>query len=164
MRKLTLSEWAAVGELIAAVAVVISLLFVAYSINRNTEAAYATTENLIFERHAELTNLVMMDATLAGIIVKMREESPKLTEIETVRWEKYQLTMLDIWAMAYMRHNADLLSRDQWESWNGYFTQIFKSGTEKLTEARWREFEFGYDRSFWHHVRLALFNEHNETT
>lgn len=45
--KLSLTEWAAVGELIATLGIVISLLFVAYSINRNTEVNQASTENLI---------------------------------------------------------------------------------------------------------------------
>lgn len=51
MRRLTLSEWAAVGEIVGTIAVVISLVFVVYGLNQNTAAIHGSTENIIFERH-----------------------------------------------------------------------------------------------------------------
>ena len=36
MERLKLTEWAALAEIIGTVAIVVSLLFVGYSINRNT--------------------------------------------------------------------------------------------------------------------------------
>ena len=50
MRKLSLSEWAAIGELVGTFAVFVSLLFVVYSINQNTAAIQGSTENILFER------------------------------------------------------------------------------------------------------------------
>lgn len=157
MKKLSLTEWAAVGELIATLGVVISLLFVAYSINRNTEVNQASTENLIFEQHAELANLVMADPSLANILAKMRGATPELTPVEAIRWEKYQMNLLDIWAMAYMRHRDDLLSDDQWKAWDGYFSELFKDGGEKLSRPRWKQLEYGYDHGFWEHMGEAIF-------
>ena len=86
MRILSLSEWAAIGEIIGTVAVVISLLFVVFSLNQNTAAIHGSTENIIFEMHADLTNQFMLDPTLAEILVKMRGDSPQLSAIEAVRW------------------------------------------------------------------------------
>jgi hypothetical protein len=157
MKKLGLTEWAAIGELIATLGVVISLLFVAYSINRNTEVNQASTENLIFEQHAELANLVMADPSLANILAKMRDSTPELTPVEAIRWEKYQMNLLDIWAMAYMRHRDDLLSGDQWKAWDGYFSKLFKDGGEKLSRLRWEQLEYGYDHEFWEHMGKAIF-------
>jgi hypothetical protein len=114
VRKLTLTEWAAAGEIVGTVAVVISLLFVAFSINRNSDAMYASSENLIFERHTELASQFMLDATLAELLVRRRNGDADLSKVEAVRWEKYQLNLLDIWAMAYSRHERDLLAEDQW--------------------------------------------------
>ncbi len=61
MKKLSLPEWAAVGELVGTLAVFVSLVFVIYSINQNTAAIQGSTENLIFERNTELTNNFMLD-------------------------------------------------------------------------------------------------------
>ena len=44
---------AAAAEIVGTIAVVISLLFVGYSINRNTDATQASSENILFERHTD---------------------------------------------------------------------------------------------------------------
>ena len=90
MKKFTLTEWAAAGEIVGTVAVVISLLFVAYSINRNTDATQASSENILFERHTELANQFMLDPTLAEIMVKRRNGDADLTEVEVAgeKWNK----------------------------------------------------------------------------
>ena len=157
MKKLTLTEWAAAGEIVGTVAVVISLLVVAYSIDRNTAATHASNENILFERHAELANQFMLDPTLAEILVKRRNDNPDLSDVEAVRWEKYELNLLDIWAMAYNRHERELLAENQWKAWDRYFTHMFSTGGEAITKARWEELQYGYDDEFWKHVGAALF-------
>ena len=156
-QKLTLAEWASVGEVVGTIAVVVSLLFVVYSINQNTDAVQGSTENLIFERHTELTNHVMTDPSLAAIIVKMKSENPELSDVEAVRWEKYQNNLLDIWALAYNRHEARLMADEQWEAWDRYFVHTFSEGAEKLSKERWQELGYGYARPFWQHVGESLF-------
>ncbi len=157
MKKLTLTEWAAAGEIVGTVAVVISLLVVAYSIDRNTAATHASNENILFERHAELANQFMLDPTLAEILVKRRNGNPDLSDVEAVRWEKYELNLLDIWAMAYNRHQRELLAENQWIAWDRYFTHMFSTGGEAISKSRWEELQYGFDKDFWEHVGAALF-------
>ncbi len=161
MKKLTLTEWAAAGEIVGTVAVVISLLFVGYSINRNTDATQASSENILFERHTELANHFLLDPTLAELMVKRRNGDTDLTEVEVFRWEKYELNLLDIWALAHSRYQRELLSENQWETWDRYFTHLFSNGAEAISKARWEELHYGFDPEFWKHVGAALFkNEH----
>ena len=158
MKKLTLTEWAAAGEIVGTVAVVISLLFVGYSINRNTDAVQASSENILFERHTDLANQFMIDTTLAELMVKRRNGNADLTEAEAVRWEKYELNMLDIWALAHSRYERELLSEDQWVTWDRYFTYMFSNESEAISKARWEELQYGFDTEFWGHVGAALFD------
>ncbi|MDX1403058.1 MAG: hypothetical protein R3192_00905 [Woeseiaceae bacterium] len=157
MRKLTILEWAAIGELIGTAAIIVSLFFVAYSIERNTAIIQGSTENLIFERHADLTTQFMLDRSLAEILVKMRRENPQLDEVESVRWEKYQLNLLDIWALAFNRHDKELLADSEWQAWDEYFSQTFSEGAEKLTREQWNALKYGYSPPFWRHVAGSLF-------
>ena len=159
MRKLSLTEWASLGEVIGTAAVVISLLFVTYSIKQNTNALQGQTENILFERHAELANQLVSDPSMAAILVKMRGVNPQLSAIESVRWEKYQLNMVDIWALAYTRHRDQLLSDPQWQAWDGYFTETFSTGGEKITRQQWNALVNGFDRGFWEHVDAELFRQ-----
>ena len=157
MKKLTLTEWAAAGEIVGTIAVVISLLFVGYSINRNTDATQASSENILFERHTNLANQFMLDPTLAELMVKRRNGDADLTEVEIIRWEKYELNMLDIWALAHSRHQRELLSEDQWVTWDRYFTHMFSNEGEAISKSRWEELQYGFDTEFWGHVSAALF-------
>lgn len=157
MKPRNIAEWAAIGELVAAAAVIISLVFVGYSVRQNTAALQGATENLIFERHTELSIQFMLDPSLAEILVKMRSEEPLLTEVEAVRWEKYQLNLLDVWALAFNRYKADLLAETEWLAWDGFFAEVFSRQAEALSPERWRELQFGYDPEFWAHVHAAVF-------
>jgi hypothetical protein len=158
VKNFTLTEWAAVGEIVGTVAVVISLLFVAYSINRNTDATQASSENILFERHTELANQFMLDPTLAELMVKRRNGDPDMTEVEVIRWEKYELNMLDIWALAHSRYQRELLSEDQWETWDRYFTHMFSKESEAISKERWEELQYGFETKYWEHVGAALFD------
>jgi hypothetical protein len=157
VKKLMLTEWAAAGEIVGSVAVVVSLLFVGYSINRNTDAIQASSENILFERHTDLAIHFMVDPTLAELMLKQRTGDSILSEIEVIRWEKYELNMLDLWALAHSRHQRELLSEDQWLTWDRYFTHVFSNGAEAISESRWKELQYGFDTDFWEHIGAVLF-------
>lgn len=157
MRRLSLSEWAAIGEIVGTVGVIVSLVFVIFSLNQNTAAIQGTSENTLFERHMDLANHFLTDASLASIMLKMRTGEVPLTEVETVRWEIYQLNLLDIWAMAYNRHQRDLLADQQWLAWDTYFVGIFTKGAPAIDRERWEELTYGFDADFWAHVGRSIF-------
>jgi hypothetical protein len=158
MRKLKLSEWAALGEVIGTIAVFVSLMFVVYSINQNTAALQGSSENMLFEMHADLANHFISDASMAEILVKKRRGDTPLSEVESVRWEKYELNLLDMWAMAFTRHQRELLSDTQWKAWDDYFTGLFLSNGQQISREQWNELKYGFGDAFWSHVNRTLFD------
>ena len=156
MRKLSLAEWAQIGEIVGMIAVVLSLLLVAFSINQNTNALQGGTEDYIFERHAEWQSMLVSDASLAAIMVKQQADV-ELTAVEAIRWDRYMLNLLDVWAMAHERHQQELLSEQQWQGWNDYFIAAFSGETEALTVQDWQALEYGFSKDFWQHVNDGLF-------
>lgn len=158
MRKLSLVEWAEIGEVIAAVAVVVSLLLVVYSLEKNTEALQGGSDDSLFEAHREIASLMASDPTLVEIRLKVRR-GEALSEAETLRWKTYEGLFLDVWAMAYMRVNEDLLSERHWRAWDTYFTDLFRNSDMRLSEERWEELVSGFDAGFWAHVRQAVLGE-----
>jgi len=158
MRKLTLGEWVEVAELVAAVGVIGSLLLLVYSLERNTAALQGGTENLLFDSHTALASRMVDDPSLVEIRLKVRH-GQDLTEVEAVRWDYLQSLLLDVWAMAYMRHEDGLLAERQWRNWDMYFADQFRGGDLRLTEERWQELVDGFDPGFWAHVNKAAFGE-----
>ncbi len=156
MRKLSLSEWAQLGDVIGMVAVVASLLVVVYSIDQNTQALQGANGNVIFERHAELDNHFISDPAMAAILLKKRRGEPPLSEIEAVRWDKYRLNLIDIWAMAHGRNAQGLMLEAEWVAWNGYFVTTFANGPERLGRAEWEAWTYAYGNDFWDFVGREL--------
>ena len=54
MSMLDLSGWAALAEIVASVAVIVSLLLVAYSIKRNTDEMEVSNSNFLYQLDAEI--------------------------------------------------------------------------------------------------------------
>jgi len=155
MRKLTLAEWVDVAELIAAVGVIVSLLLLVYSLERNTAALQGGTENLLFDNHTALASRMVDDPSLVEIRLKVRQ-GQALSSLEALRWDTYQALLLDVWAMAYMRHHEDLLAEQHWQNWDTYFADLFRNSDLRLTPERWQELVDGFDPGFWAHVREAV--------
>ncbi len=156
MRKLDLKDWAALGELIGTIAVVVSLVFVIVSLKQNTDALQGVNDNVLFEQHGDMMNIVISDPSRAAILAKKRNDD-QLTQVEAIRWERYQNNLLDIWVMAFVRHERGLLDDDHWQAWNVYFTDLFSNQAEQITRERWDELQYGFDPDFWRHVNEALF-------
>jgi len=65
--------------------------------------------------------------------------------------------MLDLWALAHSRYQRQLLSEDQWLTWDRYFTHMFSEEVEAISRSRWDELQYGFDSDFWQHVGKVLF-------
>lgn len=83
MRKLSLGDWAALGEFVGAVAIVNSLLIVVFSVNQTTAAMHGSTENVIFERH---TNLAKLNRLGTGALAFNRYQPGLLAQDRWIAW------------------------------------------------------------------------------
>ena len=156
MKRLILGEWVEVAELVAAVGVIVSLLLLVYSLERNTASLQGGTENLLFESHTALSSRMVDDPSLVKIRLKVRR-GEALSDLEAVRWNTYQALLLDVWAMAYMRHREELLAGQHWRNWDTYFSDQFRNSDLRLTRLRWEQLLGGFDPGFWAQVREAVF-------
>ena len=119
MNKPRLQDIAQVAEIIAAVAVVISLLFVAFSINRNTAAIEAAEERAFLESWRNLTQLPFYtNAELAEIQLKVHSRE-ELTPLEAQRWENFLRAVFDTWWQLHNSHANGLVSDQAWSDING---------------------------------------------
>ena len=87
MDKVDIKIGAAIAEIIASLAVVVSLLFVVYSISQNTTALQASNDNFLYERHLQLLNDSSMNGEIASIIVRF-DADEELTEVDEFRYRQ----------------------------------------------------------------------------
>jgi len=148
MRKLSLTEWAALSEIIGTAAIVFSLVFVTFSINQNTAVMQASSENVLYELQFARVRDIVSNPGVASIYVK-RNRNEKLSEEEQLRFHWDKIQELETWNIAFSRHRDGLFSTERWEAWNDYFVVEF---TDQFPAESWAEVRNWYPEDFQRHV------------
>jgi hypothetical protein len=148
MNTLDLSSWAALAEIIATVAVVVSLLFVAYSIKRNTAEMETSNSNFLYQLDAEIAGDLSRDVRLATIFLKM-EQNETLTDVEKFQYVILQERYLGILEIAWTQYKSESLSVIDWRDWDQYLSSFVTDG---LPMEWWIEIRSKYKPEFAEHV------------
>ncbi len=85
MKKIKLADWAALAEVIGTVGVIVSLIFVAFSINNNTSEFKAAQANQLYESSREVELAVASDNEWARIIVKGQKKRRAFIGVRTIQ-------------------------------------------------------------------------------
>ena len=136
MSKLALRDWASVAEIIGTIAVVVSLLFVAYSVNHNTEVLQSLNDNLLYEYDDRAIADLINDESMAAIMVKL-DNAETLSEIERERFEQYMTRYLNMWELAHDRYVEGLFSEGKWLGWSDALGSIVTQGPRRLPKESW---------------------------
>jgi hypothetical protein len=123
MKKLSLRDWAAISEIVAAVAVIVSLVFVVLSINRNTMELQAQNINDLYDSLREIETTVLADAELAEIVRSVEAGAfDSLSEKEAFRYTIFMVQHLSIWEQMHARKLDGSVSTEIYADWREYFT------------------------------------------
>jgi hypothetical protein len=137
IRNLKLKQWAALSEIIASLAVVISLVFVVISLERNTREMSAANINDLYDSLREIELAVAMDAEFTEVVRRVVSgHYDDLSEQEAYRYSFYALQHLSIWEQMHARYLDGSISSASYESWREYF-RVFTR--QSLPESLWRE-------------------------
>ena len=147
---MTLTEWAAVAEILGMVTVVAALLLVARSVTQNTAAMHTSNDNFLYERQDAIVATLVTDASLAELQVK-HENKEQLSDVEHVRlWNQLFRDML-MWELAFVRFNEGLFSTAQWNNWDKVYTIEFLG---EFPPSWWAEARPWVTNDFAKHVDL----------
>jgi hypothetical protein len=123
---MTLSEWAAVAEILGMITVVVSLLLVVRSISQNTAAMHTSNDNFVYERQDAIITTLITDPSMADLSVKHQNKEP-LSEVEHVRmWNQLFRDML-MWELAFHRFSEGHFSAASWHQWDSAYSKQFHS-------------------------------------
>ena len=136
---LDLSGWAALAEIVASVAVIVSLLLVAYSIKRNTDEMEVSNSNFLYQLDAEITGDVSRNVGLATILHKMEGEE-NLTGVEKIQSVAFQERYLGLLEVAWTQHKSGSLALNDWRDWDKYLSTFVTDGLPKELWAERRSF------------------------
>ena len=148
MSMLDLSGWAALAEIVATVAVVLSLLLVAYSIKRNTDEMETSNSNFLYQLDAQIAGDLSRDVRLVTMILKM-EQKETLTDVEKIQYVAFQERYLGLLEIAWTQYKRGSLAFIDWRDWDKYLSDFVTDG---LPKEWWIERRSRYKPEFAKHV------------
>jgi hypothetical protein len=108
---MNLNDLANLGQIIGALAVVISLFYVAHSIRQNTNAVRSATAQAVHEHFASWYHLLAADLELSQLAVSGLRDYSSLSEPERARFIATFMAFLSYSQNAFLKWPRDCSSR-----------------------------------------------------
>lgn len=145
MKRPGLHQLAELAEVIAAVGVIVSLLYVATELRQNTRAIRAGTFQNMASMTAYLRSDVVNDPTFAAILVKASSEATNLTGVETLRLKSWFAAVLRQFEDLHYQYVDGTLDPGLWK---GYDRMIHDSMGTPALQAWYRAHQDEYSDGF----------------
>ncbi len=122
MDRRKLQAYASLAEVISALAVVITVLYVGYEFRRSSTVSSREADLILFERTRESNRLLIESPGLAEIIVAARTAPEEMSEADRLRFLAYQHDFFDTWEIGWYYHDVGILDTQTWVEWDEWFT------------------------------------------
>lgn len=119
-----LNAWVAIAEIISAVAVVISLIYVGFEIRSSTRESEADIQAELLTYTARRRYLVVESSDLSSLLARGYADPTQLSPDETLRFQSYIELLYVAWERAYMTRAAGVLSDELFDEWNDWFISV----------------------------------------
>lgn len=113
----TLQELGSIGELVAAVATVGSLVYLAVQIRANTSAVRSAAAQSVHEAFAAWYRLLAADASLSQLVANGLRDYSVLSETERARFIATFMAFLSYCQDAFIKWREGALSPELWSGW-----------------------------------------------
>ena len=107
-----LSEWANVAEIVSAVAIIGSLVYIAVQIDQNTVAIEASTQQGRLDFGREQAELLITEPGLAKFVIEAEKDARTLTEEEQLLFYEFTTWRLATWEIAYMANIEGIMDEE----------------------------------------------------
>ncbi len=140
---MTISDLGSIGEFVSSIAVVLSLLYLAFQVRQNTSQMKRAEMNATYEQ-SNATRQALLDESIAELAVKTNESPGELTPAELIRmdalmnmamWNNY-----NIWD----RVKAGVMEPRHWET----IKVALDSGSNDFSRSWWESNKWQFDSSF----------------
>ena len=145
---------ALVAEIVGAVAVVISVVYLAFQIADSNKELQSQTHFNALSLGQRPFEIELENAELANIIRRGYADPEQLTADEWYRFGQYQVIAINAWEYYYYENNKETLPTELWVGANAYYVKLMREtpGLRKF----WKEFEHIYAEPFHSYVQDIL--------
>ncbi len=122
-----IASLALAAEIVSGLAVVISLVYVAYQVKQNTSALNVSTHQDLVANQNTVLNLMAGDPQICALLVKADTDFDNLTATEQKQFNYLWVSIMNVFQCAYSNHKTGLLELNIWESWKEGYKVTFNS-------------------------------------
>ena len=115
MDRAKLAEWSEIANIVGAVTVVISLVFVGLQVKENTAALRSQNQRALINSLADLEFGRVTDADLAGLMMRAEAGEP-LEGVDRYRAESLAYLYLNNWEQALHDYTHGLMEPEIWQA------------------------------------------------
>lgn len=144
-----LKRWAVVAEIVAAVAVVASLVHLSFEVKRNTSAVQSQTSQGLLELSNEANLQIVSNPDFADLFLRANENLAGLNEIERLRYRRHINSELNIWEHAFYSRENGTMDERLWRAYDISYRAIY---CEDASNVIWQEIETFFGEEFRLHV------------
>lgn len=150
MSKSRLETTALIAEVIAAIAVVLSVVYLALQISANNKLLKSQTYHNFLTIGHPPQQMVASDPEFAALIIECDTEPYSVSPIKWRRCETYYQMSMDIWEYLYYQNEDGIITSEFWDGTDQYFAKITvaRAGYQRF----WREWFEIYKDPFGAHA------------
>jgi hypothetical protein len=153
VKKLSLTEWGSIAEIVATIGLVISLIFVGLQINQNTNATSAAAAQAVHGGFSGWYASLQGDPELLAISIKGMRDYSTLSEVERAQY----IALFMIFSLntqdAFNKWRDGALAPELWRGWEVVAEIFYASPGGK---SFWDERGYMFGDSYQHYVELDL--------
>jgi hypothetical protein len=135
MNRKKFQKYASIAEIVSAVAIVISLLYVGYEIRQTVVFSSRDIEEMLYTREQEDNRILIENGEIAQIVVTAQENPDELTPADRIRYLAYAHNFYDNWEIAFYSHMDEILRDGAWHEWDKYY----REQARRLPKFAWTE-------------------------
>lgn len=150
----TLERGALIADIVGGIAVVISIIYLAYQVGENTDALKVQTSQALLELHIQRAGWYQ-DLDHAELMLKGDSKPSSLSPAEWAKYSKDKTTAFNLWEQANYGYRLGGVDEDQWTSWDRYFAySVCTPGTLYF----WERERHAWGKPFQEHIDKHLAN------
>jgi hypothetical protein len=142
---MSLEQWAFIGQIATAIAVIVSLIYVALQVKQNTNALIVGNANSLVEVNNRLNTPFSLDRDFAKLWVKAGAEFGSLDAVDRQRLIFWEWQAIAAWSNYFELRQAGLISDAQW---NHLLWQFDSLGKRESVREAWQAMKAGYSPGF----------------
>ena len=127
MKKLSLTDWSQISEIIGAVAIIGSLVFVGFEVRQNTSAIQSSAAQSVHENFAAWYSSAQSDPVLLAASMKGMQDYGSLTDIEKAQFIAMFMAFSSNTQDAFYKWREGSLAPELWKSWEFVSMNFFST-------------------------------------